>query len=844
MVQIKKIVGIRKREYNFELRRRYYNRRKFRIVEKKPVEMVKEALMEVLFPKKPGASDIRKPLIAFGVFLLVLILAATLLISSSTKPPAPANISYTAPLLSADFTEGGIASTGGRVLDSVVGYYTLNYSVSGADSIAVTTSAYDRRVPSQVFVLTGRMDQATTYPRFRYLLAKSLEEKGLAVNEISPDQVETLPAGALLVIPSGLIPEKLTQPGGANLLSLLNRSVDVLYIGQRFDGQGFVISDSGARKSVDAEFAAKIPFVFTPANLNSNGSLRMLSTYYSASPYERGRTALLYGTISMVNTAGGGTMLFVPQVLDHGWEKPEYAAQDVDKIITEMLWVSPQSQETVRIPVAGNSSSYSFFYSAPFSERQKTIVARVVASKEGSKTERLAVFYVRKKVNGDLFYTENTDRLVSGSITEKDTAFIASLRENSSEERRLFMAVRDVNGRELSRAPIAPGASGMVPLLGDTEFYDRVNLGEGVYLASIIDEAGNEYAYMIIKVVDVNISLVSQNFDRSTFLFAASADGQPVKIKQLKLTVDGKYNYYFTDSPRFAIDMQADLRGDVLPAGNHTFYFEYSGKNSTIVLQRAVSSQFYENPLYWVLGFIALLLFIGAPYVAAVLHKEEYALDIPDFPPLSAIKIPVKSETVSGIMEKINEDYKWKDTPLTLEELKKGFKNIIYQNKPVFISDYNLEYILDRLHDKGMVKGALDYYGLAKWEQDTGRSIKYLAMQRKIRDICINEAIPFSKGKEKVKCDTYLKVLGQDVFVYIMDSPLVREEKLSLALKAIQKGMVVLLFANPEEKKDFEDTTNSASEGAGLVKLEMMAGSLALLEMKEFEKMLREMKNV
>lgn len=846
MVQMKKIkIKIKKQTYKFELRKKYFNKRKFKIVEKKPIELISNALKEVLFPKKTSLTDVRKPIIAFAIFIILLLLFSMLLFSGTNNTQVVQNVTFQAPQLVVNFQEGGIVNIGGRVRDSVVGYYKLNYSVSGADSITIKTEIYKERIPNQVFVLVSKMDQATNYQLFKYELKRRLEAKGLPLNEMSLDQVETLPAGSVLIIPSGLLPEKLTQPGNANLLTLANRGVLILYIGQRFDSEGFTITESGSRKGISPEFASKLPFTFVPANLvSSNKSLNILNTYYMAKTSSGNSGTLLYGTISLVTTQQGGKLLLVPQVLDHGWNSPALAAEDIDKIITEIKWALPQNERQHTYSIQGNASDYSFFFSPPFSEKEKTIVARVIASHGGNTTEKLHVFYMRQDVKGNLFFSEDMLHLVSGTITEKETSFIAALRENTTEERRLFMSVRDINGNELLRTPLAQGASGRVPLLGDTEFSERLNLDKGVYLASVVDEDNKPYARMIIEIIDVNISVVSQSFDKNLFVFSSTVDGQSIKINQVKVIVDGKYSYQFTDSSEFRINMEKDLRGEQLSPGNHSFVFEYSGLKKVVVLQRFASSQFYENPIYWIMGIIALLIFVGTPYLAALLRKEMYALDIPDFPPLSRIKIPMKKEMVFGVLEKVNEDYKWKNTPLTLEEIKKGFKKIIYQNRAVFISDYNLEYILEKLHNKGDVKSALEYYGLTKWEVETGKSIKYLAMQRKIRDICINEAIAFSRSEEKTKCDMYLKVLGQDVFVYIMDLPATREEKLTLALRAIQKGLVVLLFENAEEKKDFEDTINSASEGGGLVKLEIMAGSIVPLEIKELEKMLKEMKNI
>ncbi len=365
---------------------------------------------------------------------------------------------------------------------------------------------------------------------------------------------------------------------------------------------------------------------------------------------------------------------------------------------------------------------------------------------------------------------------------------------------------------------------------------------KGIYLASVIDDGGNEYAKAVLQVDAVQVVTTSRDFANGVIKFVTtSSGGGAVKVKKMRVVVDGKHNYSFFSASDFSVNMESILAGQPLAAGNHTFDFEFGEIKQRIVLEKVVQTQFYDNPIYWVMGLFALALFMVAPFLATVMRKTEYSLDIPDFPPLASIKIPIKKDTVLGIIERLNEDYKWKNTPLKLDEIKKGFKRIIYKSKPVFISDYNLEYILNLLRSRNDIKEALDYYGPAKWENE-GRSMTSLAIYRKIRDICINEALPFGRLDESSDYDLKIRMLGQDIFIFIMDSPEAREKKLGQALKVMHKGLAVLLFQNDEDKKNFEDTVNSASESAGIVKLEIMTGSLVPLTILELEKMFREMK--
>ncbi|MEW6528636.1 MAG: hypothetical protein AB1391_01985 [Candidatus Micrarchaeota archaeon] len=847
--EIKKVI-IKKQSYMFEPRKRYFNKKRFKITEKTPLQRIMDELHKNVFLKSPGMDKPAMKNLFVPAAMIVICLVIFMLVATNLFSPALSTLNATSevlvqPKLNITLTESGIASIGVFADNKQVAYYKLNYSVSNANAVTISTTTYANRVPNQIFLLTSKMERASTYSQFRDLLKKRLAEKNLVINEISLEQIDALPNGALLIIPSGRIPEKMVQPGNANLISLLQRGVTIIYIGQRFDEGS--ISETGNREPIPPNSEIRNLFSFVDMSISSN-ALNINSPLYRISQSKMD-SEFLYGAISK-QIILNSTILFVPQTLDNGWKSPDSAAHDIEKIITEMRWITPESETHVYIPVVKNTSNYAFFLSQSFIKSKKNIVVRVIASNEKNETtEKLDIIYPRKNTNGDLFYstTYNTNlfKVISTNVTNKDIQFIIRFNETNKGKQKLFFVVTNVYGKEAQpNYSISYGTEEGIELQGTNQFSGPLNLDEGIYLASIMDGSGNSYAQAILDVIAVNFKTVSADYEQGKFNFSAYAkQDQPVNIAKLQIIVDEKYKFDYVDKSTFEVNLSKYV--NPLPSGNHTFEFRFSNTKKQIVLTKTVPTpSFYENPVYWIMSLIALVLFIGTPYLAALIQKTEYSLDIPDFPPLASIKIPIKKDAVFNIFEKINEDYKWENTPLTLSEIKKGFRKIIYQNKPIFISDYNLEYILEELQNKGYVKNMLEYYGLSKWEADTKRNIIQLAIHRKIRDICINEAIPFSKLGESQDYDINLKVLGQDIFIYIMDSFEKREERLSSALKIMHKGIVVLLFENSDAKKDFEDTINAASETSGLVKLEIMAGSLTPLTINELEKMLKDMKEI
>ena len=219
------------------------------------------------------------------------------------------------------------------------------------------------------------------------------------------------------------------------------------------------------------------------------------------------------------------------------------------------------------------------------------------------------------------------------------------------------------------------------------------------------------------------------------------------------------------------------------------------------------------------------------------------------FPPVVRRKIPLSSDTILSIFGRVNESYRWKNTPLTLTEVKNGFKEIYFEGKPIYITDYNAEYLLDTMIGKGKILQSLGYYGPLSWEKQTGKTMTYLAMMRKLRDICVNNAIPFTQLGESKDADSEITVVGQQMFLHFFERSSELDDA-SLAklvrkvLSTIDKGITIVLFKNDLKKRNFITLLDSPSRAQLLLKLEVENRSVLLLTMDELENMIKELKNV
>ncbi len=840
-------IKIKKQSFRFEVRKRYSYESKYRKVEKQLADTVKDSILSFLKPKGaaaqvqieeegiPGhekeAPPPRKPSIlesglvqkAGGAVLLVVLLLATMTIfmQSAISPTYQILNPQELQSFSGNIIKQDIL-TASESVDWRKPYHTayLQMAVNGtAEAVPVYVDIYNTPVPSSVFILRSSRYQAENYPEFAASLERRLSGYHMTVNEIGFDDLKSIPSQSLVIVPSGYIPEQMLADKGSKLDDLLSRGVTVIYIGQPFDK---MYSKQGAVVGANTASLGKMKISFEPTSSISCTNITMRSPLYSV-----GGGVPIQGCIGSFSY-GGGTMLFFPQTLDGGWGNGTDAASDVYALILTMPWLNSIAGNAEMVPLGAAGSTVEFF-TTTFEGDQK--YARILAFDNESKKGFLIVSYIQKSTNGDIYTLGHSIPPAAVEPTQMD--IVVDLREEGGEER-LFLSVKNSTG-EVDRQSIS---TSKVALNSQPTFAYNFGLTGGDYILEIVDAQEKQYARSYMRVGELSISSVKPNYGEDIYTFKFLLDGQPIPLSgSYYINGNQAKSKTFTSSQSVTVEA-AKVNGAPLDSGKNKFTFKLGTYSADVAVSKPSMKSIFTEPFF--LGSVGIA-FVAL--IVGVLFAKQgvamYGLDIPDFPPQSTRKIPMKKEVLLGIFQKINELYKWKNTPLKLGELKGGFKGMLYEGKPIFISDYNLEYVLSRLEGMGFVKKELEYYGISSWEKETGRGMKQLAFFRKLRDICINNAIPFSPLGKEPGYDSRITVIGQDMYVHLYDEP---GRIVPGILSSINKGLNIVVFEDEGEKDSFYEYISTGNPEATMLKLEVQAGSVLLQTWGEFADMIKEMK--
>jgi hypothetical protein len=857
MVDIKKI-RITKKAYKFEIRKKYYNIRRYKIKQKKPLEKIKEAIDKLLSQKekkveqqqipkqKPGLNFI--VIVAAIIVAIIVIIGALFYLKITSIPVEPATSVSSKAYLNFSILDHNVATIGDIRSNAHVAYVTTFFSYDGIKNATVTLYLYKEEVQSQIFLLESQREAAETkiYQQFINALSERLKKKGLLLNEIDFEQLESLPKGAIVLVPTGTVPQELLGADSKiKIKKLMERGVVIIYIGKAFT-KGMITSSGTIVQTPQSVLAA------TDFSFNENVILEVKDGFHVSQPLytvtgRGGENRLQHGFISIIKY-GDGAFVFIPQTLDAAWENnANLAADDVERILTEMPWTTLVNEpRTYFFNGTSNFSGRIDFFSNAFTTTEpKSAKVEIVAyTTEGKKEERIEITKIKRKYPGDL-YIDGGSLVAPTDITGKKIRMNAAPRGNESGERFLFLRFTKGGEEVGEREPI----EGARNIQTETTIQADIHLDSGEYVVHLIDDENNEYAQCYMMVVSVDIVYLGKDGSKYSFSIKKEGEEQPVKISKIDVEIEnGKYgSESFSDVSNITIDVGKATGGqDLQPrAAPYIFTFKIGKLTKEIPISVPRKSTLIDEPLFQASIVLGLIIVAIGIYFA---KREDviYLIDIPDFPPVERTKIVMKPEDVIGIFDRVNEDYKWRFMPLTLTEIKNGFRKIFHEGKPIYISEYNAEFILNDLIRSGDVKRYLDYYGLTKWENESGFSVKYLALMRRIRDICINNAVPFTLLGESKDSDCEITCAGQQMYIHIYESN--DKEKLKKlaqrALKTIKESITIILFINGDEKRDFEMFLSSPSQAFLILKLEHEANSLLLLTTEEFEKLIKELKEV
>ncbi|MFH0737141.1 MAG: hypothetical protein V1827_00660 [Candidatus Micrarchaeota archaeon] len=847
---------LKKKQYRFELKKKYQYTGHFKLKERPPIEAIKDSVKALLKPRKaeraPAPAAFQQPqtgfnFLVFGGFLLIafiLFIFAWLYLTLVVLQPGPALFQPQVEKSSIDNTleSGSIITTGARGAPMYLAAVLVDHQATNLDNLTITLTPYKQRLPSEVFILESERFDASTYPDFVRVLRSDLARRKIILNEMTLKDLETMPQGAIVIVPSGAIPKELLGfDSRISLNKLADRGIILIYIGQPFNKMlnGTLVSFTPKEtlKGVPASFDEN-------AGLESEDGFSLYDPLYRASPTMGWTGDIAYGSVSYIFKGDGG-IIFVPQTLDGGWRGDyDAAANDVSRIIFENAWAEPVGEP--RVYTFTNDTGLSgteYLFTSAFKDPRASVKVDFVGYPPSSNftVDQTLSTYLQKEGESSMFVEEG-GTVVSSNITDQLVRISALLREPVAAQPMMYILMLDSLGNEAARIP-----KDNVNVQADHSFDVPIYLERGEYIVQLVDDAGKAYSSAYMKVVSIDITPKGiDDKKQSVYLFDVTMDGQPRTLGDVTVVVDNGTmgTYQFQDVDKIRVDVGQYTGGEQLSFGKHDFHFKAGALTVDVAVPRNRARTIFDEPMFW----IALVLSGALAVVGAVFARPEhmlFALDVPDFPPVARTKIPLPPDTILSIFEKVNDTYRWQNTPLTPAEVKNGFKDVFVQGKPIYITDFNVDFLLEELEKRGLVKESLGYYGLASWEAKRGRSIEYLSMMRKLRDICVNNAIPFTGIGESEQADSVITVVGQQMTVHFFEKKKEMKGLLGRVLPTIGKGIAIVLFRSQNDKEQFQIAINSSPSAAPLiVKMETDSSSLLLLTDDELEKMLIEFKSM
>lgn len=794
------------------------------------------------------------PLLIFAFLIIFVMLSAG---PGEQVPPAPSETTGFAAELNQRASEYGILSYGPLDSGQYQAYLAAETSAAGASNITLNAQLFDSPPTRQVFVLRHAKSAADIYDSFRSSLDSYLSSRGFSVVDISPSQLSNIPPGSTLIVPTGYIPQFMLEeaPPGTyrstavpspmtKLVALVSSGTNVVFIGDTFD---YMITSQGSVVATEPKIIQNMGLSFDSKNRpqSSDGFMMRLPLYTAKAEAGKWQQfTQVWGSISSIKM-GEGYILIVPETLDGGWsEDGNVAGKDIGRLIFEAPYSPPLATSSAVINSSDANFSRIYLYLSPSkkSSGYLRLYSQVYDQKGTSRTYFLD-YYVVKDQLGDINFPSSAVLLPAYLGGRRADVFV-SLREKSGTPVKLYFEIVE-NSTVVERHEFESGATQPTPPTKKSSIL--TNSRPGTYFLRVVDEGGKIYAATLVSVMGLDIAGPKSipggealAFREGTFNFSFSKDGRPVSVQYVKVSMPGTSaptrEYRNVTSLSYAPGVE--LKGSFGQGTQYTILLDFGGFQQEVALRKIVARQFWDNPMVQVLGIVGIL--IGA--VSMMLRRPEkqlLSLDVPDFPPLSITKIPIKASTVLGIFEQINRDYSWERMPLKMEEVKNGFLKLTYNGKPIAVGDYNLQRMLERLEELGALESSLGYYGLSKWSAESGQSMLKRALFRRLRDLCITDAIRFSKLGSLPYCDMKLLIGQSEYFIHFF---LGDYSVVARSLETIPLGRSWIVFQDKYELERFSDRLQDSQSASLALKMEIYNKRARLVSVDELPELLKSMK--
>ena len=712
----------------------------------------------------------------------------------------------------------------------LVGYARVHYSESNAASSQLSLAIYPSDPSQKTYLVNvdGYCVQCFIGSSLLSALNSSMQKYGLilngsSLNFIDINKLSSLPPDVTVVIPSGLMPnillpnvsytEKCTNYENLSILDLLSNGDTVIYVGRNFTRS---VSCTGQiAQNTNQEISTLLPFSnFTSGNF-SRGHLFFNNPTFFLEPGNS------FGKVTSAHILNG-TLVVMSNYPSLGWNNSvDELASDLSRVLESRFWITPLASGTLSLP-GSNSSNATIFtvntmirYSPSASAQINGSYAllKLNLSNHNDSQEFEIPFRYTLKQNGLIGLPPVVG--LSQSVQINSQIFNASKSET-------VVTSAPILNQNLSAAqdPIRIGQNGATEIITYSPFL----LPSGYYIAQLVDQQGAVYSSALFYVANSTINATHLDFRNATFYFSVSSNGQPVSGVDYQININNAYNASGVVSGgtvHYSLP-----QGTSLSYGSGHFMVEILGSSYFVPYQYQNGNALSIPPLY--------IAFVIAAIAIVILNKvlippniDEYYIDVPEIRPAKLEHTKESPDSILSVFEKVNSFYHWVHMPLTAEEIKSGIStNIKYGNTRMTITIRNTYAILNSLVEKGSVQMVDEYYAPAKWVKESGYSMEYLVIYRKLKDYCIANAMLMTEMGASSRADVIVTNKGAQNYIKIYSSyTKIKDIEIS------QKIRTFLVFLDEESRLSFMDRLyKSYSNNAEILKMAINYGNVRLVD--------------
>ncbi|MGA3020782.1 MAG: hypothetical protein ABSD68_02435 [Candidatus Micrarchaeales archaeon] len=677
---------------------------------------------------------------------------------------------------------------------SLIVYSLLSYNLTNATNASISLNVYAKNPFQRIYLVNvssfclSCFDENILRGALQsYLSQYDLLRNGSSFNYIPLADVAAIPPGSIVIIPSGMLPASMLNKDNSSIFNLLGEGDTVVYVGLNFNksiGPGGLIfvNSPAVMSNLYQNGLDTIPisnFIGTP----TSGPRANLSFNKPTFAFTGGR---IYENVSYINS-GNGTMIAFSNYAKSSWVSAIGMANDIAKAINARFWIQTlgnfQGNLTLSPKPSGDIGIFANTSIKASINNTYSLITISAKNKKGSSVLELSWknFFKTKGLLG-----------IPSPLGESYNIPILIQVNNSNSSINFHLDIYNRNMSYVGAIPIGfvSSAFGIVK-------YFAFTFPSGYYVISLRDFNENDYASSFFYLANTTITPTLLDFHNGTFAFSVYSNGFAVTNTTSTVMINGAYETQ--ERINSGVLIYTLPQGTIIGYGNENFHFRMFNMNYTV--EEMYEPHYINIPSIYIEFAVAIIVVVLLNLVLKPPNRDDYYIDVPEFPPSVKEKIKVHTSAVLGVFDKVNYYYHWKYMPLTVDEIKIGIgNNIRVNNLPISITMQNTNLLLFTLLEEGDVENSLTYYAPKTWVESSGHDIEYLTIFRKLRDYCVQHAMLFTDLNASSSADMIItkNTKQTSIFIYTATSAM---KKMTLS----NESRVAIVFLNEETMKAFLD---------------------------------------